>query len=154
MLTMCEYYADGGAEPRLRFTGWLQGIGNTIQAYLNSFPLNGPVAVYSQFLLAGAVTIATNQPGLQVLADRTPVFSPVTLDWGGVGTTHTVGDTADRYAWQAVGLRFPERWRRCDTRFRHAIARGGGAHRQIRARRPRDFPDKSSRSPAQYRRAQ
>jgi len=68
--------------PGYVFTGWLQGIGNSIQAYVISFSLYGPVVIYPQFLRAGAVTIATNQPGLQVLADRTPVFSPVTLDWG------------------------------------------------------------------------
>jgi uncharacterized protein (TIGR03437 family) len=72
------------------FTGWLPGIGNSSQAFLNSFTLNAPVQVFPQFLPAGAVTLASNQPGLQVLADHTLVFSPVTLDWG-VGTTHTLG---------------------------------------------------------------
>jgi uncharacterized protein (TIGR03437 family) len=97
-LVNTDVYFDAGStitlmavpNPGYVFTGWLQGSGNTTQAYLNSFSLNGPVTVYPQFLHAGAVTIATNQPELRVLADRTQVFSPVTLDWG-VGTTHTVG---------------------------------------------------------------
>ena len=72
------------------FTGWLQGIGNSSQAFLNSFTLNGPVQVFPQFLPAGAVTLASNPPGLQVLADHTRMFSPATLEWG-VGTTHTLG---------------------------------------------------------------
>jgi hypothetical protein len=36
------------------------------------------------------VTLASDPPGLQGLADRAEVFSPVTLDWG-VGTTHMLG---------------------------------------------------------------
>ncbi len=91
------YFDEGSAitlmavpNPGYVFTGWLQGSGNTTQAYLSSFSLAGPVAVYPQFLRAGAVTIAANQPDLHVLADRASVMSPVTLDWG-IGTTHTVG---------------------------------------------------------------
>jgi len=76
--------------PGYVFTGWLQGIGNSSQAFLNSFTLNGPVLVFPEFLPAGAVTLASNPPGLQVLADQTLMFTPVTLDWG-VGTTHTLG---------------------------------------------------------------
>ncbi len=72
------------------FTGWLGGIGNSSQAYLNLFTLNGPVVVAPEFLAAVAVTMATNPPGLQVLADRTTVITPVTLDWG-IGTTHMLG---------------------------------------------------------------
>lgn len=93
-----DVYFDAGStitlmavpNPGYVFTGWLQGLGNTIQAYLNSFPLNNPVGVYPRFLRAGAVTIAADQPGLRVLADRTLVFSPITIDWG-LGTTHAVG---------------------------------------------------------------
>ncbi len=76
--------------PGYVFTGWLQGIGNSSQAFLNSFTLNQPVLVFPEFLPAGAVTLASNPPGLQVLADQTLVYTPVTLDWG-VGTTHTIG---------------------------------------------------------------
>ncbi len=36
------------------------------------------------------MTLASKPPGLQVLADHTLMYTPVTLDWG-VGTTHTVG---------------------------------------------------------------
>ena len=76
--------------PGYVFTGWLPGIGNSSQAFLNSFTLNSPVQVFPQFQLAGAVTLASNPSGLQVLADHTLVYSPETLDWG-VGTTHSLG---------------------------------------------------------------
>src|SRR5579859_497382 len=98
-LVNTDVYFDAGStitlmavpNPGYVFTGWLQSSGaNTAQAYLSSFSLTGPVAVFPQFLHAGAVTIAANQPDLHVLADRTSVMSPVTLDWG-IGTTHTVG---------------------------------------------------------------
>ncbi|HVP46364.1 MAG TPA: hypothetical protein VMT32_07270 [Bryobacteraceae bacterium] len=92
-----DVYADAGATVVLRavpnpgyvFTGWLPGYGNGTQTYVNSFTLNQPVTVYPQFVRAGAVTLATNPPGLAVLADTTQVLSPITLDWG-MGTTHTV----------------------------------------------------------------
>ena len=76
--------------PGFVFTGWLQGLGNSSQAFLNSFTLNSPVQVFPQFLPAGPVTLAANPTGLQVLADHTLVYSPETLEWG-VGTTHTLG---------------------------------------------------------------
>lgn len=76
--------------PGYVFTGWLQGIGNSIQGFLNSFTLNSPTIIYPQFLPAAGVTFATNAPGLEVLPDRTLMFTPVTLEWG-VGTNHTVG---------------------------------------------------------------
>jgi len=82
--------------PGYVFTGWLSGFGNPSQAFLTSFTLNTPVQVFPQFLPAGAVTLASNPPGLRVLADHTLMFSPVTLDWG-VGTTHTLG----AQPWQA-----------------------------------------------------
>ena len=93
-----DVYADAGATVVLRavpnpgwvFTGWLPGYGNGAQAYENSFVLNQPVTVYPQFIIAGAVTLASNPPGLAVLADAAQVLSPATLDWG-IGTTHTVG---------------------------------------------------------------
>src|SRR5271169_203301 len=85
-----DVYVDAGSLVVLRaspnpgwvFTGWVPGYGNGTQAYLNSFTINQPVVVYPQFIRAAAVTITSNPPGLQVLADNTPVLTPVTLDWG------------------------------------------------------------------------
>ena len=70
-------------------TGWLAGYGNGTQSYLNSFTINQPLTVYPQFVRATAVTLASNPPELQVLADNTPVVTPVKLDWG-MHTTHTL----------------------------------------------------------------
>src|SRR2546422_2786294 len=55
-----EVYLDAGSAVNLRaapnpgfvFTGWLQGLGNGTQAYLNSFTLNAPGTVCAQFLRA------------------------------------------------------------------------------------------------------
>jgi uncharacterized protein (TIGR03437 family) len=96
--TNTDIYFNAGSTITLRaepapgyvFTGWLQGIGNSSQGFLNSFTLNGPTIIYPQFLPAAAITFATNVPGLEVLPDRTLMYTPVTLQWG-VGTTHTVG---------------------------------------------------------------
>ena len=51
---------------------------------------NGPVIVRPQFQVARPVTLTTVPPGLQVLADRAPVPTPDTLDWGW-NSTHSVG---------------------------------------------------------------
>ena len=92
-----DVYLDAGTNVALRavpnagyvFTGWLSGLGNSSQAYLNSFVLNGPVVVYAQFLRAARVTLGTDPSGLHILADSTSVLTPAALDWG-LGTTHTV----------------------------------------------------------------
>src|SRR5207249_11695840 len=41
------------------------------------------------------ITVQSNPPGLQVLADRSPVFTPVDLTWG-TNTTHTLGSIPDQ----------------------------------------------------------
>ena len=92
-----DAYVDAGSLVVLRavpspgwvFAGWLTGFGNGTQTYLYSFTINQPVVVYPQFVRAAAVTIASNPTGLQVLADSTPVLTPVTLDWG-MHTTHSL----------------------------------------------------------------
>jgi uncharacterized protein (TIGR03437 family) len=97
-LASADVFLDAGSTVTLRavpnpgfvFTGWVQAMGMSTQAYLASFTLNAPITVYPQFLRAGAVTIASDPPGLLVLADGTPATAPVTLDWG-IGSTHTVG---------------------------------------------------------------
>src|SRR5579863_8264589 len=92
-----DVYFDAGSTIVLRavpnpgfvFVGWLQGLGNSIQAYLNSFMLKAPVSVYPQFINAAMVTLTSNPPGLQLFADNTQIAAPVTIDWG-LGTTHTL----------------------------------------------------------------
>ena len=99
-----EVYLDAGSAVNLRaapnpgfvFTGWLQGLGNGTQAYLNSFTLNAPVIVFAQFLRAANITIASNPPGLKVLADDTVVVGTTILEWG-LGTTHTLGVVSPQF---------------------------------------------------------
>jgi uncharacterized protein (TIGR03437 family) len=91
------YFEAGGSvalqaspNPGYVFAGWLQGPGTTSQAFLTSVVLSGPLTVYPRFEPARAVQILSSPPGLQVLADRTPVTAPTTLEWG-ANTTHTIG---------------------------------------------------------------
>ena len=103
-----EVYLDAGSAVNLRaapnpgfvFTGWGQGLGNGTQAYLNSFTLDAPVIVFAQFLRAANITIASNPPGLKVLADDTAVVgnddSGVRMEWG-LGTTHTLGVVSPQF---------------------------------------------------------
>ena len=76
--------------PGYVFVGWEQGPGQVIQGPVDTVTMNGPVSVYPQFQVARPVNLATSPAGLQVLADRTPVITPVTLDWG-LNSTHSVG---------------------------------------------------------------
>ena len=95
--TDAEVYFDAGAAIALSavpnagyvFAGW-QGPFAQNQASLISFNLTAPFIVYAKFLPGLAVTVASDPPGLQVLADRTQVYSPVALEWG-YGTSHTIG---------------------------------------------------------------
>jgi uncharacterized protein (TIGR03437 family) len=71
------------------FTGWQQGSDLPV---IYSFVVNTPAFLYPEFVPARAVTLTTSPDGLQLLADRAPVTSPATLEWGW-NTTHTVGVT-------------------------------------------------------------
>jgi hypothetical protein len=46
--------------------------------------------VYPKFQPARKITLLSDPPGMQVLADRTPVNTPITMDWG-MNTTHSLG---------------------------------------------------------------
>jgi uncharacterized protein (TIGR03437 family) len=82
------------------FAGWLgvPGSGNTSQAFLNTWTANGPMTLYPVFQSARPVSvgIATSPVGLQVLVDRTPVYSPTSLEWGW-NTTHQLGGISPQY---------------------------------------------------------
>jgi uncharacterized protein (TIGR03437 family) len=71
------------------FVRWQQGSDLPV---IYSFTLNQPTYIYPEFAPARAVTLITSPDGLQLLADRAPVTSPATLEWGW-NTTHTVGVT-------------------------------------------------------------
>jgi hypothetical protein len=103
--------------PGYVFTGWLPGPNQNIQGFLNTVTLNAPVSVFPQFKPARPIDITTQPDGLQVLADRSPVTSPVRLDWG-YDTTHSVGPVSPQMdERQVVGLLCLERRRRGDTRL-------------------------------------
>jgi uncharacterized protein (TIGR03437 family) len=91
------YESPGGSvtllaspNPGFVFSSWVNGPNQAIQGAVDKVTMNGPVSVYPQFQVARPINLATSPPGLQVLADRAPVTTPVTLDWGW-DSTHSVG---------------------------------------------------------------
>jgi uncharacterized protein (TIGR03437 family) len=105
-----DIYAAAGAtvvllaspNPGYVFAGWAPGPGQVIQGAVNTVTLHTPVIVRPQFQVARPINLATAPAGLQVLADRAPVTTPVELDWGW-NSTHSVGPVSpqeDRFgAW-------------------------------------------------------
>ena len=75
------------------FIGWQVGAGNTgqvITGLQNVVTMNAPISVYPKFQPARPINFATVPANLLVLADRTTISTPVTLDWG-FDTVHSVG---------------------------------------------------------------
>ena len=77
-------------KPGYVFLGWQPGLNQTIVGSQNTVAMTSPVTVYPKFQVARKVNLATDPPGLQVLADRTQVFTPTTMEWA-VESVHTVG---------------------------------------------------------------
>jgi len=84
---------EADPNPGFVFTGWGQGPG---LAPIYSFVLNAAVIVYPQFSVARQVQLVTSPDGLQLLADRAPVTTPVTLEWG-VGTVHSLAPVSPQF---------------------------------------------------------
>ncbi|MBI4876787.1 MAG: hypothetical protein HY822_19290 [Acidobacteria bacterium] len=76
-------------KPGFVFAGWQLGTGMS-DAFVASFILTGPASVQPRFEPAKQVTLLTSPPGLHVLADRQPLLTPVTVDWG-QDTRHVLG---------------------------------------------------------------
>jgi uncharacterized protein (TIGR03437 family) len=76
--------------PGYVFAGWQPGANQVIQGFQNTVTLKAPVSVYPMFQVARRINLATVPDGLQVLADRAPVLTPTTMEWGW-GSTHSVG---------------------------------------------------------------
>ncbi|HXA49015.1 MAG TPA: hypothetical protein VNV86_01855 [Candidatus Acidoferrum sp.] len=73
------------------FVGWGTATNDQIiTGFQNKLTLNAPMEVYPKFQPARKITLQSDPAGLQVLADRAPVFTPVTLDWG-MSTVHSLG---------------------------------------------------------------
>jgi uncharacterized protein (TIGR03437 family) len=91
------YFSPGSAvimlaipNPGWVFAGWKPGPNQTISGFSNTVTLTAPTEVYPVFEVARAINIATVPDGLQILADRTPVFAGTTLDWGW-DSVHSLG---------------------------------------------------------------
>ncbi|MGA2770057.1 MAG: hypothetical protein ABSG26_04495 [Bryobacteraceae bacterium] len=76
--------------PGFVFAGWMPGANQVIQGFQNTVTMATPVSVYPTFQVARRIILATVPAGLQVLADRAPVTTPTTMEWGW-GSTHSVG---------------------------------------------------------------
>jgi uncharacterized protein (TIGR03437 family) len=76
--------------PGFVFVGWLSGQNEAIQGFQNTVTMAAPVMVYPMFQVSSLINLTTVPPGLEVLADHTPVTTPISMDWGW-GSTHSVG---------------------------------------------------------------
>ena len=76
--------------PGYVFAGWLAGPNQVTQGFQDTVTLNAPVSVYPMFQTARQINLATVPAGLEVLADRSPVPTPTTMEWGW-DSTHSVG---------------------------------------------------------------
>jgi uncharacterized protein (TIGR03437 family) len=100
-----ELYLSGGSSftltavpsPGYVFAGWSPGAHQTIQGFADSVSLTEPVIVRPLFQPTRSINLATLPAGLQVYADRAPVPTPTTLEWG-FNTTHSVGGVTPQQA--------------------------------------------------------
>jgi uncharacterized protein (TIGR03437 family) len=76
--------------PGFVFVGWLSGQNQVIQGFQDTVTMATSVSAYPMFQVASLINLTTVPAGLQVLADHTPVVTPITMDWGW-GSTHSVG---------------------------------------------------------------
>lgn len=76
--------------PGYVFLGWQPGANQVIQGFQNTVTMAYPMNVYPRFQVARKVTLSTDPPELTLLADRAPVPTPNTLEWG-ITSVHTVG---------------------------------------------------------------
>jgi uncharacterized protein (TIGR03437 family) len=79
--------------PGYVFLGWQPGANQAIVGFQNTVTMTGPLTVYPRFQVARKVNLSTDPPELSLLADRAPVPTPATLDWG-IDSVHTVGATS------------------------------------------------------------
>lgn len=70
------------------FNGWQPDLGAST-AFESKFRMNRPIVLSAGFAPAVRVTLETEPSALELLADRTRVRAPVTLDWG-EGSRHTL----------------------------------------------------------------
>ena len=71
------------------FVGW-GGANQIVTGFQTKVTMTQPMSVYPKFQPARKITLLTNPPELQVLADRAAVYTPAVLDWG-MNTTHSLG---------------------------------------------------------------
>ncbi|HEY2014823.1 MAG TPA: hypothetical protein VGH38_15050 [Bryobacteraceae bacterium] len=88
---------DATPGPGYVFAGWQNG-GPARSIW--TFILNSGITVYPHFVVARTIRLLTVPDGLQLLADRAPISTPATLDWG-YNTVHTLGAISPQ--WDKVG---------------------------------------------------
>jgi uncharacterized protein (TIGR03437 family) len=76
--------------PGFVFAGWTStNRGQVVQGFLNNVTVSEPMAITPMFQPARPIQFETLPEKLQIIADRAPVYTPVTLDWGW-GSTHSL----------------------------------------------------------------
>jgi uncharacterized protein (TIGR03437 family) len=70
------------------FNGWQPDLG-AVQNFESKFLMNRPIVLYALFAPAVRVTLHSEPAELELLADRTRVRTPITLDWA-EGSRHTL----------------------------------------------------------------
>lgn len=74
--------------PGFVFNGWQPDLGAG-RSFESKFLMNRPIVLYALFAPAVRVTLNSEPPELELLADRTRVRTPITLDWA-EGSRHTL----------------------------------------------------------------
>ena len=76
--------------PGFVFAGWAPGPNQVINGFQDIVTMKAPMTVYPIFQPSRTVNFDTVPAGLTILADRTPLTTPSSLDWG-MNSVHTVG---------------------------------------------------------------
>jgi uncharacterized protein (TIGR03437 family) len=72
------------------FVGWQSGASQIIQGFQTTVSMAAPATVTAVFAPVQFVSLATIPAGLNLMADRSPVPTPTTMEWG-LNTVHTLG---------------------------------------------------------------
>ncbi len=87
-LSAGTYNVTARANPGWVFVGFFASP-NQSAPFIGSINVTGPMGIYAKFALARQIRVESTPPGLQIYADRSPVNTPFTIEWGR-GSLHTL----------------------------------------------------------------
>ena len=94
-LSASSHTVQAYPNPGWIFTGWYYGNNLNGQPFSGGFTNIGSTNIYPRFVRARKVTVDAVPQGLFVVADRTQVATPQTLEWG-EGTSHQLSSIHDQ----------------------------------------------------------